>query len=115
MTEETSLDSKIAVLAKRVDDQARFTRAVVVICTTAVMGVMFYMLTEIFGTLPQVMITNMLGSMDKLVYMWNATEAGAHAMQTRPAATPVAPTAPVVQPTVPGRAPGPATNAPAPQ
>jgi hypothetical protein len=88
MTEGTSLESKIAVLAKRIDDQARFTRAVTVICSTAVLGVMFYMMTEIFSTLPAVIYTNFLGQMDKTVYMWRATEAGANARSgIKPAAT----------------------------
>jgi hypothetical protein len=109
MTEGTSLESKIAVLAKRIDDQSRFTRAVVVICTTAVLGVMFYMMTEIFATLPSVIFTNTLGQMDKLVYMWKATEAGANARRNAPAATTGnAPSTPST--TVPQTAPG---NAPA--
>jgi hypothetical protein len=87
-TEGTSLESKIAVLAKRIDDQARFTRAVTVICTTAIMGVMFYMMTEIFGTLPSVIVTTGLGQLDKIVFMWKATEAGAAARRfPTPAAT----------------------------
>jgi hypothetical protein len=87
-TEGTSLESKIAVLAKRIDDQARFTRAVTVICTTAIMGVMFYMMTEMFGTLPSVIVTTGLGQLDKIVFMWKATEAGASARRfSAPAAT----------------------------
>lgn len=115
MTEGTSLESKIAVLAKRIDDQARFTRAVVVICSTAVLGVMFYMMTEIFSTLPAVILTNALGSMDKLVYMWRATEAGANARGmtfTKPAATTTNTTAPTsTTTTTPGVS---GNNAPAP-
>ena len=74
---EGSLEAKVSQLAKRIDDQARFTRAVTVICTTAVLGVMFYMLSEIFGTLPPMVVTSFMGQMDTVVSMWNATEARA--------------------------------------
>src|SRR5437016_856174 len=77
MTEgNASFETKIAVLTKRIDDQARFTRAVVVVCTTAILGVMFYMLTEIFASLPAVIVTTGIGQIDKVVYIWKATEAG---------------------------------------
>jgi hypothetical protein len=74
MTEGPTLETKIATLTKRIDDQARFTRAVTVVCTTALLGVMFYMLTEIFTTLPAVMVTSFLGQMDTVQSMWKATE-----------------------------------------
>ena len=87
MTEGT-LESKIAQLAKRIDDQARFTRAVTVICTTAILGVMFYTLTQMFGNLPGVIVTNFLGQMDTIVLMWDATEARARRPAPAPAPAP---------------------------
>jgi hypothetical protein len=75
MTEGSSLENKIAQLSKHMDDQSRFTRTLVVVCTTAVMGVLFYMLTEVFTTLPSVVVTTYLGQMDTIVTMWNATQA----------------------------------------
>ncbi len=70
-----SLETKVAQLAKRIDDQSRFTRALVVICTTAVLGVNFYMLTEIFSSLPAVLIGNFMSHTDAMVAIWDATEA----------------------------------------
>ena len=87
MTEGTSVESKIAVLAKRIDDQARFTRAVTVICTTAILGVMFYMLTEIFSTLPGLIISSVIGQMDTLNSVWRATDAAASRRFSAPAAS----------------------------
>lgn len=89
MTEGSSLETKIATLTKRIDDQARFTRAVTVVCTTALLGVLFYMLTEIFTTLPTVVVTNFLGQMDTIQSMWKATEV--HKARKAAAASPAPP------------------------
>ena len=74
MTEETSLDAKINHLQKKLEDQARFTRTVVVVCTTAILAVLFYMLTEIFGSLPTLIVANYMANLDKIVMQWKATE-----------------------------------------
>ena len=75
MAEESSLESKIAELDKHVQDQSRFTRTVVVVCTAAIMGIQFWSMTEVFGALPDQLIARFMGNMDKLVALWNFTDA----------------------------------------
>lgn len=74
MAEETSLEGQLAQLTRRIDDQARFTRTVVVVCTTAILGVMFYMLTIVFAELPYVFMVRYIESLDKIVYQWRTIE-----------------------------------------
>jgi hypothetical protein len=65
----------LADLAKKVDDQSRFTRSVSVICTLAILGVMFYTLTEMFSNLPPAIILHYMANLDKIVHEWNTIEA----------------------------------------
>ena len=74
MTEDSSLDSKIAQLTKRIDDQARFTRTLVVVCTASIMGVFFYLLTELYGHYPLFTFNFFMQNMDKLYYEWRAID-----------------------------------------
>lgn len=64
----------IAQLAKKVDEQARFTRSVSIICTLTVLGVMFYTLTEMFNNLPQAFVLHYMGNLEKIVQEWNAIQ-----------------------------------------
>ncbi len=72
---EGSVETKIAQLAKRIDDQARFTRTVTVVCAIALGGIIMYSDTEIFGYLPTLMITSAIARFDTIVPIWRATEA----------------------------------------
>ena len=74
MTEETSLESRFNSLEKKLEHQERFTRTVVVVCTTAILAVLFYMLTEIFGSLPAVLVANFMANLDKINFQWRALE-----------------------------------------
>ena len=64
----------IAQLATKVDEQARFTRSVTIICTLTVLGVMFYTLTEMFNNLPQAFVLHYMANLQKIVTEWNACE-----------------------------------------
>jgi len=85
MTEETSLEGKLTMLEKKLEHQERFTRTVVVVCTTAILGVLFYMLTEIFGSLPSLIVANYMANLDKIVFQWRATENGLLGKPAEPA------------------------------
>ena len=74
MTEEPSLDAKIAQLSKQIQDQSRFTRVLTVACTTAILGVMFYTLIEVFSTLPSLIVANYMAQMPTIVMQWNAAQ-----------------------------------------
>ena len=71
----------VADLAKKIDDQARFTRSVSVICTLAILGVMFYTLTEMFSNLPSAIILHYMANLDKIVHEWNSIEAADRRIQ----------------------------------
>ncbi len=64
----------IALQAKKIDDQARFTRSVTIICTLAILGVMFYTLTEVFSSLPQAVILQAMANLEPIVKEWHAAE-----------------------------------------
>jgi hypothetical protein len=74
MTSGTGTEITLADLVKKVDDQARFTRSVSIICTIAILGVMFYTLTEMFSNLPAAIILHYMANLEKIVYEWNAIE-----------------------------------------
>jgi len=74
MADESALETQVGQLTKRIDDQARFTRTVVVVCTTAILGVMFYMLTVIFSDLSYVFVARYMENLDKIVFQWKAIQ-----------------------------------------
>jgi hypothetical protein len=71
----TNGEITLADLAKKMDDQSRFTRSVSVICTLAILGVMFYTLTEMFSNLPSAIVLHYMANMDKIVHEWNEIQA----------------------------------------
>lgn len=74
MTEGTGLESTFAQLSKKIDEQARFTRSVVIICTLTVLGVVFYTMTEMFSSMPGNIVLHFMGNMEKIVYEWKMIE-----------------------------------------
>ena len=76
MTESTGsgVESTIAQLSKKIDEQARFTRSVTIICTLTILGVMFYTLTEMFSNLPGAIILHYMANLEKIVTEWNAIQ-----------------------------------------
>lgn len=73
MTEGPS-DIQINQLIKRIDDQARFTRTLVVVCTASIMGVFFYLLTELYGHFPVFTFNYFLENLDKIHGEWNGLD-----------------------------------------
>ena len=71
---DSGTEITIALLAKKIDDQARFTRSVTVMCTLAVLGVMYYTMTESFSVLPQSVVLQYMANMDTIVKEWRAAE-----------------------------------------
>ncbi|MBC7997833.1 MAG: hypothetical protein IAF58_07815 [Leptolyngbya sp.] len=66
----SSIESSLAQLSKRIDEQARFTRSVVIICTLTVLGVVFYTMTEVFSSLPANILLHFMGNMEKVYHEW---------------------------------------------
>jgi hypothetical protein len=65
----------LAELAKKIDDQSRFTRSISIICTLIIVGFGIYSLTEEFTSLPSVIVLHYIANLEKIVYEWNAVEA----------------------------------------
>jgi hypothetical protein len=64
----------IAQLGRKIDEQARFTRSVVVICTLSILALMCYTLTEMNSTLPKVMLMELQGNLEKIVLEWREVD-----------------------------------------
>ena len=72
---ENELDvSTHARLAKKIDDQARFTRMLVVVCCLAVLGSMFYSLTSLVNLLPDLVMARLMGNLDTVQREWQTLE-----------------------------------------
>lgn len=71
---DSGTEITIALLAKKIDDQARFTRSVTIICTLSILGVMFYTLTEVFGGLPQAVVLHYMANIEPIVKEWKTAE-----------------------------------------
>ena len=90
MTDGTEIT--LATLAKKIDEQARFTRSVSIICTLSILGVMFYTLTEMFSNLPNMIILQFMGNLEKINQEWKAIDASTKS-RTKAAMPAPAPTA----------------------
>ncbi len=88
MTDGTEMT--LATLAKKIDEQARFTRSVSIICTLSILGVMFYTLTEMFSNLPNMIILQFMGNLEKINQEWKAIDSTqkTKTKTASPAATP---------------------------
>ena len=71
---DSGMEMTLQALAKKVDEQARFTRSVVIICTLTILGVTFYTLTEMFSNLPSMVILQYMSNLEKIVYEWNSIQ-----------------------------------------
>ena len=78
---DSGTEITIALLAKKIDDQARFSRSVTIICTLSVLGVLFYSTTEMFSSLPQAVILHYMANIEPIVKEWNAAQSNLRAVQ----------------------------------
>ena len=74
MTDGSGTEITLATLAKKIDEQARFSRSVSIICTLSILGVMFYTLTEMFSNLPNMIILQFMGNLEKINQEWNSID-----------------------------------------
>lgn len=107
MAEEIDLEKTISQLSRKIDEQARFTRSVIVICTLAVLGVMFYTLTELFSKLPGSIVMHYRSNLDEIVKEWKMCELSQSRQKSLPppaappAAAPPAAAPPIAAPPPP--------------
>jgi hypothetical protein len=59
-----------AILTKKIDREANFTRMVVVVCCLAILASTFYCLTSMVDVLPVMVYTKILGKLDSLQREW---------------------------------------------
>lgn len=92
MADGSSFETGLAQLSKKIDEQARFTRSVTIICTLTILGVVFYTMTEMFSSMPANIVLHFMGNMEKIVYEWKAIEASiSHRAKNPPPAPAPAP------------------------
>ncbi len=97
MADGSSFETSLAQISKKIDEQARFTRSVVIICTLTILGVVFYTMTEMFSSLPANCVMQFMGNMEKIVQEWKLIEASMANRAKKPALTP-APAPPPAKP-----------------
>ncbi len=98
MADGSSFETSLAQISKKIDEQARFTRSVVIICTLTILGVVLYTMTEMFSSLPANCVMQFMGNMEKIVQEWKLIEASMANRAKKPALTP-APAPPPAKPT----------------
>jgi len=81
MSQEGNLSEQIGALSKKVEDQCRFTRVLVLVCTSAIAAIMFYLTTEIVSSFPMMQL-----SVDQLQQIY--AKKMADKAEEKPAATP---------------------------
>jgi hypothetical protein len=74
MTTGSGDESILAQLSKKIDDQMRFTRIVFVLCTLAIVGVLYFTMTSELAVLPDLVLTRFMGNMEPLVNEWKLAE-----------------------------------------
>lgn len=70
------LSAKLDALSKKVDQQAGFTRMVVVVCTTVLVAANCYAIIEyVIPTIPKLVVAEYMASMEQIVPAWNMISA----------------------------------------
>ncbi|HEY9784801.1 MAG TPA: hypothetical protein V6D17_05315 [Candidatus Obscuribacterales bacterium] len=64
----------LAQIAKKIDEQGRFTRSVMIICTMAVLGLVLYTMTEMFSSLPSNIVLHLMGNLEKIIHEYHEIE-----------------------------------------
>jgi Na+(H+)/acetate symporter ActP len=82
MTETNEVEKIFVHLSKKIDDQARFTRSVSVICTLLILGVMFYTSTSLISVVPQLIVAHIMGNMEQLVQQWKLIDKNTKKLST---------------------------------
>jgi hypothetical protein len=64
----------VSTLSKKIDDQARFTRIVAVICCLAIIGCLSYAISSLIYALPDLMLAKVMSNMEALQIEWKAID-----------------------------------------
>ncbi len=72
--ETSQLEAKIDQLSKRVDEQMRISRNLTALCTTVIIGVMFFIFTQTIQHLPAIIVFHYMSNLDAIVKEWHQAE-----------------------------------------
>jgi len=72
---KTEWEDQFAILTKKVDDQFRFTRSVIVLCTLANLGLVIFTVLATFQSLPSQMTAHSMSNLEPVVRLWRQYEA----------------------------------------
>lgn len=68
------LEAKLDVLSKKLDEQMRISRNLTALCTTVIIGVMFFIFTQTIQHLPSIIVFHYMSNLDAIVKEWKQTE-----------------------------------------
>ncbi len=64
---EPKLEITMESISKKIDEQFRFTRSVIFMCTCLILGVMFYIIFTLFDQLPELVVLRFMGKMEPII------------------------------------------------
>ncbi|MBI1271579.1 hypothetical protein GC174_14225 [bacterium] len=71
---DRELEEKFNEISQKIEDQFRFTRNVIVLCTLTIIGVLIFAFTTTMDSLPDRMVLHYMSNLDKIVAEWKACE-----------------------------------------
>ncbi|MBX3074269.1 hypothetical protein KF913_10100 [Candidatus Obscuribacterales bacterium] len=73
-SKDKTLDEQFAQLSKKVDDQFRFTRTVIVLCTLVNLGLVIFTILATFQSLPSQVNAHYMSNLEPVVRLWHQYE-----------------------------------------
>ena len=67
-------EDAIALLSKKIDDQGKFTRMIIIVCCLTVLASMFYSLSAMVEILPDIVFAKLLGNVDSVQREWHTLD-----------------------------------------
>jgi len=86
------LEEQFAQLAKKVDEQFRFTRTVIVLCTLANLGLLIFTILATFQSLPSQINAHYMSNLEPVVRLWHQYDSMLKAQEQAKSAPQAAPT-----------------------
>jgi hypothetical protein len=74
MAELKDLELQIAQLSKKIDEQMRIARNVQVLCTTLIVGIIFFIFTQTIEHMPSMIVLHFMSNLDSIVKEWRQAE-----------------------------------------
>ncbi|CAN5580495.1 hypothetical protein BH11CYA1_BH11CYA1_40290 [soil metagenome] len=74
MSELKELETQISLLSKRMEEQMRITRNLTALCTTLIVGLMFFIFCQTMEHLPSIIVLRYMSNLDSIVKEWRQTE-----------------------------------------